>query len=404
VSIHSTGRRISAYRRRRGLSQAALAGLVGRSESWLSQVERGVRSVDKLSVLLDMSRVLHVEVEALTGKPWQFAPNGSVMTDALGTVRKAFTRYEHLLGQDAAPTTSLHVLRQELAATHAQYQSARYSEVIEALPFLLDEAERHRSALVGSPDHREAALAYVSAYVLGAKLVTKLGVTDLAMLAADRAANEAVAAESFAAAGMASYQVACAMLRADQPQDAQALARGMAERLEAQARSDAPTIVSIAGALWLISSVIAARQTDRSAAWECLDRAERLAGLLGEDANHAWTAFGPTNVAIHRVSVAAELGDPGEALRAAANVHEDKLPAVLLSRRAQIHLDLAWAQSQRKRDAEATLHLIEAETIAPETIRHNVIVQEMVREMLGRGARSKTRALSELAGRAGLLT
>ncbi|WP_428983209.1 helix-turn-helix transcriptional regulator [Phytohabitans maris] len=42
----SVGERIAAYRRRRGLSQAALAGLVGRSELWLSQVERGIRSVD----------------------------------------------------------------------------------------------------------------------------------------------------------------------------------------------------------------------------------------------------------------------------------------------------------------------------------------------------------------------
>lgn len=73
----TTGERIAAYRRRRGLSQAALAGLVGRSESWLSQVERGVRSVDRLSILLDMAKVLHVEVEALSGRPWQYAPNGN---------------------------------------------------------------------------------------------------------------------------------------------------------------------------------------------------------------------------------------------------------------------------------------------------------------------------------------
>jgi transcriptional regulator with XRE-family HTH domain len=66
----SMGERIAAYRRRRGMSQAALAGLVGRSESWLSQVERGLRSVDRLSVLLDMSRVLHVDVDSLICWPW----------------------------------------------------------------------------------------------------------------------------------------------------------------------------------------------------------------------------------------------------------------------------------------------------------------------------------------------
>jgi transcriptional regulator with XRE-family HTH domain len=42
----AAGQRIARARKRRGLSQAVLAGLVGRSESWLSQVERGKRGVD----------------------------------------------------------------------------------------------------------------------------------------------------------------------------------------------------------------------------------------------------------------------------------------------------------------------------------------------------------------------
>jgi hypothetical protein len=162
-------------------------------------------------------------------------------------------------------------------------------------------------------------------------------------------------------------------------------------------------LVSVAGALWLIAAIIAARKTDRGEAWQRLDRAETLAGLLGQDGNHAWTGFGPTNVAIHRVSVAAELGDVGEALHTAAAVDQDRLPPGLLSRRAQVNLDLAWAQAQRRRDAEATLHLLEAERIAPQVIRHNVIAQEIVREMLARGSRRQTTALSMLAQRAGLL-
>ncbi len=76
VPTGALGERIAAYRRRRGLSQAALAGLVGRSESWLSQVERGVRAVDNLPVILDLARVLRVEPQRLIGRPWQYAPNG----------------------------------------------------------------------------------------------------------------------------------------------------------------------------------------------------------------------------------------------------------------------------------------------------------------------------------------
>jgi transcriptional regulator with XRE-family HTH domain len=64
---HSPGLRIARARRRRGLSQAVLAGLVGRSESWLSQVERGKRGVDSHTVLTRMAAVLRVEVEELTG-------------------------------------------------------------------------------------------------------------------------------------------------------------------------------------------------------------------------------------------------------------------------------------------------------------------------------------------------
>ncbi len=70
---NAAGARIARARRRRGLSQSVLAGLVGRSESWLSQVERGKRGVDSYAVLTRMAEVLRVEVEELTG------PGGGVL-------------------------------------------------------------------------------------------------------------------------------------------------------------------------------------------------------------------------------------------------------------------------------------------------------------------------------------
>ena len=97
------GERIAAYRRRRGLSQAVLAGLVGRSESWLSQVERGVRSVDSLSVILDLAQALKVEPAKLIGRPWKLAPNGDKSADGLEDVRGYFTRHDDLLGAAAEP-------------------------------------------------------------------------------------------------------------------------------------------------------------------------------------------------------------------------------------------------------------------------------------------------------------
>jgi len=398
----SLGERIAAYRRRRGLSQATLAGLVGRSESWLSQVERGIRSVDRLSVLLDLARVLRVEVEALLGRPWEYAPNGGRDVDELATVRRHFTRYDDLLGMVPANVPALPELRTQVATAHGTYQAARYREAIAQLPALLGAVDAIRRTPAG-PERRESLLAYVSAYVVAAKLLTKLGATDLAMVAADRSATVSLDAESLGARGLAAYQVACALLRADRSDEAEHLAVSMAEQVQAQARSDVPTLVSVAGALWLIAAVIAARQTERFEAMARLERADMLAGLLGHDANHAWTAFGPTNVAIHRVTVAAELGDPGYALSAATAVDPDNLSEGLRSRRAQMHLDLAWAQSQRKRDGEAVLHLLEAERTAPQAVYYNVVVRELIREVLARQQRGRTSSLHDLAVRAGVL-
>jgi transcriptional regulator with XRE-family HTH domain len=395
------GERIGAYRRRRGISQAALAGLVGRSESWLSQVERGVRSVDSLPVILDLARVLRVAPEKLIGRPWQYAPNGDPAVDGLDAVRGFFVRYDDLLGTEKGSSLDLNELRSAVAQAHQTYQAARYEAVIAQLPSMLTSVDH--AMRLDAPVDPEMTLAYVSAYVVAAKLLTKVGAADLAMLAADRAAGKALDTDSSTARGTAAYQVVCALLRADRSDDAEHLAVGMAERVQRGARSDRPLHVSIAGALWLIAAVIAARRVDRDEAWIRLDRAEQLAGLLGHDGNYGWTAFGPTNVLLHRVSVATELGDAAEAVRVAADLDTDQMPEGLTSRRAQVHLDLAWAQAQRKRDAEATLHLLEAERTAPEAVRFNVIVRELIRDMLSRQGRSQTRALTDLAVRAGVL-
>src|SRR5919198_5789420 len=60
------GELIAYHRRRRGLSQVKLAGLLGRSESWISQVERGTRQIDRVSVLFKIAAALDVPVTELT--------------------------------------------------------------------------------------------------------------------------------------------------------------------------------------------------------------------------------------------------------------------------------------------------------------------------------------------------
>lgn len=100
------GQRIARARRRRGLSQAALAGLVGRSESWLSQVERGLRQVDSHSVLLSLAEVLRVDVAELTGDE-QAEQQASQYTAALDIERAmmVYDGLESVIGGDEAGRT-----------------------------------------------------------------------------------------------------------------------------------------------------------------------------------------------------------------------------------------------------------------------------------------------------------
>jgi transcriptional regulator with XRE-family HTH domain len=209
VPSAGTGERIAVYRRRRGLSQVALAGLIGRSESWLSQVERGIRSVDRLSVLLDIARILHVDAESLIGQPWQLAPNGGAVVQGLDAVRKVMTRYDHLLGVDVSSVPPLQELSVQVVRFHQDYQAARYETAIRQLPELITVIDGI-PRMVAADERREAQCTYVSAYAGAAKLFTKLGVTDLAGVAADRAATIAVEADSLSARGMAAYQLVCA--------------------------------------------------------------------------------------------------------------------------------------------------------------------------------------------------
>src|ERR671910_2660548 len=89
----SVGERVAFYRRRRGLTQAVLAGLVGRSEDWLSKVERGERQVRRLDVLTELAAALRVTLGDLLGQPVLVEDDGRnddvlAMRDALMSPRR----------------------------------------------------------------------------------------------------------------------------------------------------------------------------------------------------------------------------------------------------------------------------------------------------------------------------
>ena len=391
------GERIRIYRQRRGLSQKELAELVGRSESWLSQVERGIRSVDRLSVLIDIARVLKTDVESLAGHKFALAPNGQPELDGMEAVRGALSAYPGL-GLSTVPASTLDEISRLTTEVHQRYQAAEYGPAAALLPGLITASDALVSGSAG--EELQKGLAVQShVYVAAAKLVTKVGDGQLAWIAADRAVTAAMRADSDALKAAAAYQVACAFLKMDRVAEAEHIAIATAENYD----DDSPLGISVQGALFLIGAVIAGRRSDRKEAAERLRRAQYLGDALGIDGNHGWTAFGPTNVAIHQVSVAAELGDSTIAIARAEEIDTASLPEGLKSRRAQVHIDTAWAYSQHREDAAVVVNLMEAERVAPQALKYNVIVREMLRELLKRERKSATPGLRAISKRAGVL-
>jgi len=399
------GELIAYHRRRRGLSQVKLAGLLGRSESWLSQVERGTRSIDRISVLLEVARALDVS-------PTDLAPGSFLLDDAqpehptVRTLRMALTGHETLaalLGDrqdEALEPPDLDHLRTQVERTWELVHTSRYQELSESLPALLVVMEAAPRRLDG--DDRAAAFALLAElHQATAALLAKLGATDLAWMAAERAYLAAERGGDPLLAAVSDFRLAHAFNSAGRRSQAQRVATVAATALEPSAGPEAtPELLSVWGALHLIAAVIASRQGDRDLALEHLGKAQTAADWIGQDRNDYHTEFGPTNLALHAVAVSVELGDAGEAIRTAETVDASPLSP---ERRARFLIDLARAHAQRRRASETVRVLQEAEDYAPEQVRSHQHVREMVRDLLRGERRAVNPELRRLAQRVGVL-
>jgi transcriptional regulator with XRE-family HTH domain len=266
VDYMSVGERIAIYRRRRGLSQLALANMIGRSEAWLSQVERGLRHVDRVSVLIRLAQVLKVTVEDLIGQPLSLAPNGGIEFRAIPTLRAALTDYEVIpatfgIALGEGPVRDLPSLRRNVDQANRLYQAAHYDEAGLLCSRLIGEAQRATRELTGD-DRRGAFRVLAETYHITAKTLNKVGETELAWIAAERSRpRNGAEVPLLLAAG--AYHLGHVFLRATQVEQAAGVAMTAARALEPGLATATPEHLSAWGALHLTALIAVARQDDR---------------------------------------------------------------------------------------------------------------------------------------------
>jgi transcriptional regulator with XRE-family HTH domain len=393
------GQRIARARRRRGLSQTVLAGLVGRSESWLSQVERGKRSVDSHAVLMRLCEVLRVDIADLT-EPAGQDQAGPRPYKGAAAIEQAMTCYDSLsrviCGPGSRRCNAANLTGRTKAAYH-RYQATRYEEAGRLIPGLIRDVETAGSGQRGIC--RARALIYDTT----AALLNRVGEYGLAWAAADRAVSAATQSGEPLLAALSAYRLAYVLPNRKHAAEAVDVAMSAAGALEHAMTSPSAEHLSIYGGLHLAAASAAAASYDTSLAPELLNKARTVAERLGEDANFLGTAFGPVNVAIHTLSVSVRLADSKTALRIGESLDAGAIPAGLIGRRTQVHLDLARAYCLRRLDAAAVNALLAAEQLSPQLVRFDERTHELITGLLHREHRASTPQLRPLARRAGII-
>ncbi|WBB76353.1 helix-turn-helix domain-containing protein [Micromonospora sp. WMMD1128] len=366
------GRRVAQWRIRRRMTQQMLADRLGKSKSWVDKVERGVRSLDRFSVIQDVARVLRVEPATLVGR--ESRPAGSVDVEGVEGLRAALARYDlpRAATGSAAPTPDL---GRRVEHAWSAYQHARHAQVMRLVPDLLDAARRAHAAGGG---HGTTGL-LVRVYRITASVLVKLGEPDVAWLAADRAV--AVAAGDPGWTAVAAVPLGQALRATGRGRLATMVTIAAANRIAAaHDRSSAgPTL---GGTLWVEAALAAASCGDAHSAAEWLGLAAEIAGRVDDRHDPHLGGFGPATVQVAHVAAAVELGDGGEAVaRHEAVIGTDGWRRLPVEHRAAHLVDAARAYLQIGDLLRAGRALTEADRIAPDEIRMRPLARTVIGEV-----------------------
>ena len=374
----SIGERIAFYRRRRGYTQRVLANLVSRSEDWLSKIERNERDIRRLDVLMEDPQPSNDDVPAVRA--------------ALMSHRRLSQK---LFGTAVAGEVNPTQVAKLSEFAWQDYQAGRLGRVIASLPGLIRSAQ----ALHDTDPSSENLQISARIHHLAATALSKIGEADLAWIAAERAMAAAETSGDPLSLASASRAGTHALLAVGRYTDAVQLGQTAADCLEVETRhSSDPVALSLIGMLRLRTAVATARHYDRPQTMDFLERAEHAATTLGRDANYWQTSFGPTNVQLHRVSTSLDLEDVQEVIDHGPMIDTDEIP---VERTVSHKIDLARANAYAARDEDSLAYLLDAETQAPELVRHNAAVRETVKALHRRARRntSQDSALLKLATR-----
>ena len=378
------GRRIKLLRERRGLSRAVVAGLCGRSESWLKKIEQGTRQAVRLPTLLRLAEVLRVDdLTELTGQQLPLAVYGKPTHQATSTLQQAMTTYTLVPGSADDRLPSVSELRGRLDDAFTLWRTSRYprAEVGALLPSLLMETQQAVRVLAGA-DRRAASAVLAGVYHLAQKLLAYQPVPELVFLAADRSMTAAQEADDPVAIAGSAWYLAHVFRESGQLDQAERVVKDAAVLLKPGLATASAEYLAMWGSLQLATGLTAACAYDFGTAWRFWDTADEVAQRLGSDYWHPWNGFGPVDMQVYGVSIDVALGRHGEASRRAQGIEVNAIRSA--SERSRYLIEVARGYVARRDDIAAVHLLSRAYQESPEMVKHGRFGRSVTQELLER--------------------
>lgn len=387
-AARALGRKIAFHRAQKGWSQREFGALIDRSETWVSQVERGVRQIDRMTVLRSVADVLEVPLgELASDTPIVVA--ATQRSEPAISLRLLLSESLRLaLAIDAAPEDlDLDLLRADAERAWLLAHQSSYGELIPLLVELVPLLEAVTRGTRGT-QQKSAFVILAKAYHACAAALSKLGEVPAAWVAADRAIAAGDRAGDRLLMAEGAFRLTLVFQTERQYDQAERTALSAVNALQVLVADGVLAAVAIQGALRLQLAIAAARQNEAEAAYSYLRQARQAADRLGEDRNDYNTEFGPTNVSLHEVAVAIDLGDAGAALRVAASIDSSRLSP---ERQGRLLMDVARANLQRRHVEGAIQALLSAEKVSPEQVRRHRLVRDLLHDLARAGHGSDPR-------------
>jgi len=378
------GDRLARLRKLAALTQEELADRSGVSADVIRKLEQHRKHSARLPTLHALARGLGVELTSLLGDPPGVPPNGAPDPPALVELRRAIMPSLVPRAPDMRNLGSLtiQVLREEIADAWTLYHDGDFERLLAVLPEIV--AEARLLAAVGNADQKAAGSAALGkALQLAGHLSIRLGKTDLALSALERAASAASDSGDPLLGPMVYNSVAWAYQRQNRLDDAEELAVNAADTVERE-NLDSAARVRVWGGLLMSAATSAARMGRYDQASDMMHSAEEGAGRLATlpppgDDGRMLSVFSRSSVRIERVRLAVQYARPDEALQLARGLRlsADTPP----SWRTWLLLDVARAYTDVG-DAERAVRTLESlRRVAPLWMKQHTLAVAIVTDL-----------------------